>query len=286
MDKNIIIPNKKKVESIIDTLKKEGIEKLHILSDFDRTLTYAFVHGVERPSIISVLRDGKFLPHDYAKRAQALYDRYHAIGNDPEIPLEKRKKAMRTWWQTHFNLLIECGLNKETIKKAAFSKKIELRDGALDFLDFLEKHHIPLIILSSTGLGSEAISLNLKKYNRHSRNIHIISNGFNYDANGQVISIQQPIIHSLNKDETILKDFPHIHNQIKDRKNVLLLGDSISDLAMVEGFNYDNLLTIGFLNKDISTNINRYSESYDIVITHDASMDYINSLLKQLLPNT
>jgi hypothetical protein len=41
--KNIIIVNKNKYEKTLGNLKKDGVDKLHILSDFDRTLTKAFV---------------------------------------------------------------------------------------------------------------------------------------------------------------------------------------------------------------------------------------------------
>jgi hypothetical protein len=38
------------------------------------------------------------------------------------------------------------------------------------------------------------------------------------------IAAREPIIHSFNKDETVVKNFP-IYEEIKDRKNILLLGD-------------------------------------------------------------
>ena len=43
--KNIAIPNKKALEEKIEKIKKSGIKALHVISDFDRTLTKAIVRG-------------------------------------------------------------------------------------------------------------------------------------------------------------------------------------------------------------------------------------------------
>ena len=42
---NIIISNPKDLEEKIKGISKGGVNKLHVISDFDRTLTKAFVNG-------------------------------------------------------------------------------------------------------------------------------------------------------------------------------------------------------------------------------------------------
>ena len=85
----------------------------------------------------------------------------------------------------------------------------------------------------------------------------------------------------MNKDETMVHDFPEIYKRIKDRKNVLLMGDSIGDLGMIEGFDYDNLLKVGFLNDNVKENIKNYKKNFDVVITSDSDMKYIiNNILQ------
>lgn len=42
MPKNVIITNLKKLEKIKQKIAKDGADKLHILADFDRTLTKNF----------------------------------------------------------------------------------------------------------------------------------------------------------------------------------------------------------------------------------------------------
>lgn len=135
--------------------------------------------------------------------------------------------------------------------------------------------------MSASGLGVEAIKFYLQQQNCFFSNIHIISNEFVWDKEGFATSVKQPIIHSLNKDETLLKDFP-FYNMVADRKNVILLGDNPDDIDMVVGFPYENLLTIGFWNKPTSENQLVYEKSYDVLIKNDGSMTKVNEIIKQI----
>jgi cytosolic 5'-nucleotidase 3 len=282
MPENIITSNKEKLEKIKKTIAQGGADKLHILSDFDRTLTNAFVNGKSVPSLISILRDGNYLTPDYALKANQLYDKYHQIEIDPEISLGEKKKAMEEWWRAHFNLLIESGLNKEDLEKIARTEKIRLRSGFSEFADFLHLRGIPLIIISSSGLGSDNIAMYLEKEGKLYDNVHIVSNSYEWDESGKAIRVNEPIIHTMNKDETSVQDYPFF-KEIKNRKNVLLLGDSLGDVGMVKGFDYDNLLKVGFLNEKIEERLKDYSLNYDLIILNDSSMDYLNQLLKEII---
>ena len=282
MKENIVISNQEELEKAKKAISESGAEGLHVIADFDKTLTTAFVNGEKIPSIISVLRDGNFLTPDYAKKAHELYNRYHPIEIDPKIPLEQKKRAMYEWWTTHFNLLIKSGLNKKDLKRVVESRKIRFRDGFAEFIDFLKAHNIPLVIMSSGGLGGDAISMYLSKEGKLYDNVYIISNSYEWDENGNAIAVKKPIIHVMNKDETAIQDFP-VFDEIKDRKNVLLLGDSLGDVGMVQGFNYDNLIKIGFLDENVDENLEHYKHNYDVVILNDYSMDYVNRLLREMI---
>jgi len=87
----------------------------------------------------------------------------------------------------------------------------------------------------------------------------------------------------MNKDETVLHKF-QFFNKIKDRKNIILLGDSLGDPDMVKGFGYENIIKVGFLNEKVKESLQKYSELYDVLILNDGNFDYINSLLKQITP--
>jgi 5'-nucleotidase len=279
---NIVIPDKNKLESVKAGIKIGGAEKIHVLADFDRTLTKAHDNGIFVPSLTSILRDGNYLTQDYAPRAQALFDRYHKIETDPSVPFDEKKKAMREWWKLHFNLLIESGLKYEDLEKIVDSGRIKLRDGCSEFFVFLEKHGIPLIIMSSSGAGREGISIFLKKAGKLTANIHIISNEFEWSQKGRALKVKEPIIYGMNKDETLTRDFPGAYAAVRGRENVILLGDGVSDVGMIKGFDFDHLIKIGFLNERIQENLASFKDSFDVVILNDGPMDCVNGLLGEL----
>jgi 5'-nucleotidase len=278
---NIIIENPERFNLLREKISEAGPEKFHILADFDRTLIRAFVNGKEVPSMLSVLREEGYLTSDYSEKAKALFNKYHAIEINPNIPKEEKKKAMREWWTKHFELLIKSGLNKKDIEKAVNSGNLKFRDGAKEFFEILKKLNIPLVIMSSSGLGGDAIKMFLEKEGCFFPNIHIIGNVFEWNENGNAAGVKEPIIHGMNKDETMLQNFP-VFEKIENRENVLLMGDSLDDVGMIEGFECENLIKIGFLNSNIEENLEKYKETFDVVITNDGDMIFINSLLKEL----
>ena len=261
--------------------REGGASKIHVLADFDRTLTKYFVGGEYIPSVISILRDGNYLSKDYKEQASALYDEYRPIEMDQKVDSETKRKKMEEWWRRHFDLLIRSGLNMEDLERVVKSNKIVFRNSALAFLDYLYKKRIPLVILSSNGLGGDSISMLLKRENVLYDNIHIVSNSFEWDERGNAIAVKEPIITSANKHEVNLENLA-IYNELKKRRNVILLGDSLGDLGMIEGFDYNRLIKIGFLNENVEEQLEEYRKKFDIVITGDGSFKYVNLLLKEV----
>ncbi|MEK7569038.1 MAG: hypothetical protein AAB497_02910 [Patescibacteria group bacterium] len=280
--KEIIISNPEKLEATKKAIADAGAEKLHVLADFDRTLTAVFLRGESVPPLMAVLRDGGYLTHEYAEKAEVLFKKYHPIEVDQSIPFEEKKVAMDKWWREHFDLLIESGLKKGDLEEVIASGKVKLRDGFAEFADLLNARKIPLVIMSSNGLGTESVALYLKQVGKLSDNVHIICNEYEWDAEGRAVGVREPIIHALNKYETAIQDFPAF-DVVKERKNVIVLGDGLDDVGMVQGFEYDNLITVGFLNDKVEENKERYQKAFDVVLTGDASMEYINNFLKEVV---
>lgn len=89
----IQIPDSTNLEFIKKQIQVGGYNNLHILADFDRTLTYGAIHGIKTPSIISMLRDGNYLSPEYAQKAHALFDKYNRIELDPSISIAAKKNC-------------------------------------------------------------------------------------------------------------------------------------------------------------------------------------------------
>lgn len=280
MQNNIIISNQKNLERTIELISRDGAKNLHILSDFDKTLTKAFIEWQEVHSIIAQIREGNYLTPDYSSRAHALFDKYHPIEIDSKTPLKEKKKAMHEWWDTHFKLLAECGLDKKVMGEIVRKRKLRFREGALEFIDLLHQHNIPLVIMSAA--PGDMLRMYLEQEKRLYNNIYIVANLFEFGKNGKVIRVKEPIIHSMNKDETALQNFP-VFEVIKERRNVILLGDSLGDVGMIEGFDYSSLLKIGFLNENAKSNLGSYRRTYDVVILNDSDMNYVNELMMKII---
>lgn len=276
-NENIIIVNQQNLSDFLLAVKKDGFQSLHVLSDFDRTLTKPLVDGQPVPSLISILRDENYLTPDYPAKAKALFAKYHPIEIDPNISLENKKQAMDQWWTTHYELLIASKLTKKDVARAMQSPRLQLRPQAAEFIAFLHNDNIPLVIMSASGLGDELISAFLYHHHLDYPNIHIASNRFIW-KNDQAVGFIEPIIHSFSKNEAMLKDYP-FYSKIYDRQNVLLLGDGPADVEMINGFAYNKLLKIGFYNHQDDTRLPEFIKNYDIVI-RDESFAYINNLIQ------
>ncbi len=281
--KNFIIPNQEDFKSKLDEIIKGGVNNLHFLSDFDRTLTYDLIDGEKVPSVISVLRNEGYLDEDYSRRAKNLFAYYHPHEMDSSLSVEEKKEKMEEWWNTHFNILIEKGLNKKHLRRIAESKKIILRKGVNLFLEKVNEKNIPFVIFSASGCG-DAIEMLFKEKGIKYPNIYFLINRFYWDKEGSAVGIKEPIIHSFNKDETVIQETKDVYEKIKNRKNIILLGDSISDIGMVKGFEYDNLIKIGFLGNYNESQIEEYKENYDVILLNDSEFSPIyNDILNPIL---
>lgn len=279
---SVIVYEPDNLETIKQSIRSAGADSIHVLADFDRTLTYGSIDGIKTPSIISLLRDGNHLSEGYAEKAHALFDKYHPVEIDPETPVEEKKKAMMEWWTSHNALLVESGLEKSDLKDIVESGHVKFREGVSDFLKSLYEKNIPLVILSASGAG-DTIEMFFENSGMNYDNIIYVTNQFEWDNDGRAIGIKEPIIHSMNKDETVLENLPEIYARIKDRKNVILLGDGLGDLGMVKGFQYENLLSIGFLNDKVNELELSYREAFNVVLTGDGNFVPVNDLMGELL---
>lgn len=279
------ITNKSLVQGKIAAMQSWWAEKVHVLADFDRTLTKWFYEGKPISSIASFLYEDKwdYLPVAYQQAGKALFDHYYPIEQDPSIDPIAKKQAMDERWAKHLDILIQYKISKKILADIAQHKELQLRDACEQFFTLLRQHHIPLIIMSASGIGYDAIDafFHYKKINQS--NISIISNAFIRDTNGYAIGRKEPVIHSMNKSETTIAQFPDIYEKIHDRTNVLLLGDSLHDLEMVDGFVYDTMLSIGFCHSDKKEVRDLFMQTYDVVIFNDGDMQYPIEILKQIL---
>ena len=251
-------------------------EKLQVIADFDKTLTYW-----NQPSIIAVLYNYDYLSEDYSKKAKELEKFYMPKEEDRSIPFEERKNLMNERWVKHEQLLIESWLSKKHIENVVNSWILKLREGCHDMLDQLDSLWIPVIVLSASWLWTDSIAIYLQEHLDKHQKLYIISNEYDWDENWFAIWRKEPVITSLNKNETVIseKSFPEIYQEIERRKNIILLWDKIEDLDMAEGINPEVLLKIWFLNSWSDENLEFYKKYFDIVISWELGMQEIQKII-------
>lgn len=289
--KLIVINDQRSLDRKISAIRNAGPSKLQVIADFDATLTRYWVNGLRGQSSHGLLKQGN---PEYDAKRQALFEYYHPLEFSPAIPLEEKTKLMEEWWGKTHGLLIEGGLTYDAIKSSVANSNIAFRDGVVELFELLEEKDVPVLIFSA-GLADIIEEVLRQKVHRYFKNIKIISNQMVFDDSGRLVSFKGKLIHSLNKNEHALDMATPLHDQtggidsavadnasVKQRTNVLLLGDHTGDLGMSDGLNYENRISVGFLNDNIEKNLESYRKAFDIVYLNDRPMWGVVDLAAEL----
>lgn len=256
-------------ENTLDKIKTWTKDNTYILIDFDYTIT-----SKTSDTSWNILSKSGIVPKEYVKKRQDLYNRYGHLEIDETISLKKRTNYMNEWWTKHLNLLINYKISEETMNKVISNPTVmTLRDGAKEFFELTNKKSIPVIIISA-GIGN-FIKQFLINNNCYYDNVYLISNFIKFE-NGLSSGLTNEIIHTLNKNKVTLPT--KVQELIKDRPNIVLLGDNIGDINMIKEKDQSSALKIGFLEEKIKENKPFYEAAFDIVCTHSTFHEIINIL--------
>lgn len=279
---DIIISQHENFPALKKKIITGGAKQLYIISDFDRTLTTNFIKGRKSPSLITSLRDGKYLSPEYPAAAQALYDYYAPLEMDLSLDEQTKNSLMTEWYNRHFELLIKSGLNQESLIAAIDNSLANLRPLAPEFLTLLKEYNIPLFIFSASGLGISGLKYFFHKRGLLSDNMHFIANDFIWSDAGVALGVREPIIHSCNKDESMIAGF-NLNELIKKRPHTILLGDSLDDANMAKALPLRTILKIAFLNDRIKELLPVYKNRYDAIILNDGNFQLILDILQEII---
>lgn len=255
-------------------IKLDGFDKLHFVTDFDRTLTTVDLNNQTPSTSWAVFTD--ILGNSYTTERKKLFDIYRPVEINNSLDYSYRISQMETWWRKHLDLLIKYNVDKNILKNTVLSTSLKFREDLSDLFTFIDKNNIPCLIFSA-GIGDLITKLLNSRSISLSDNIHIISNFFTYNQTGTITGFKGEIIHALNKNEDVihLKKF---HTLIENRPNCILFGDTLEDVHMIHGMNHKVVIKIGFLN-DRTDLLEQFKDVYDIVITGGQSPMYIKEIL-------
>ncbi|KAG8009768.1 Cytosolic 5'-nucleotidase 3A [Nibea albiflora] len=271
-----------RVEQIICGLIKGGASKLQIITDFDMTLSKFAVNGKRCPTCHNIIDNCKLVTEECRQKLLQLKNKYYPIEIDPQLTMEEKYPFMVEWYvhthahthtSTHFlsyqniskgvyscvcryfkshTLLVEQRLEKDKLSEVVRESDAALRDGFEQFFDRLHQHNVPVFIFSA-GLG-DVLEEIIRQAGVYHPNVKVVSNFMDFDEN------------------------------LKEYCNIILMGDSLGDLSMADGApNVENILKIGFLNDKVEERLDKYLDSYDIVLVKDETLEVPNAILQKVL---
>ncbi len=254
----IYFNNEKKIDELKQKINKDNI---YVFMDYDKTITSSKSED-SWATTANKKAMGKAISNDLNK----FYEKYGPIELDYTIDIQEKEKYMLEWYEKSMNLYYTYHLTKEKLKECIYNSHLELREGAKDFLNKLYNRNIPVIIFSA-GIGN-VIEQFLKEKECYYDNITIIGNFIKFDKNGDMIKFSDNIIHTLNKNIDKLND-DKLKEKIEEKEYRVVIGDLVEDINMMGEYPEDKSLKIGFLNKNITENLEVYRKNFDIVLTEE-----------------
>ncbi|XP_061399942.1 7-methylguanosine phosphate-specific 5'-nucleotidase [Musca vetustissima] len=274
---NCKIKNPERLEKILNEFGRGGTDRLQLVSDFDYTITkQRKSDGSPVLSSFGILNACESLPQRFIDESKNLHNKYRPIEIDPHIPINEKIQCMIEWWTKTGELLVGFKLEQSEIDVVASKYKDSLRENSHQLFGTLNRLNIPVLVFSA-GLGNSVISV-LKQANVMYPNVNVISNFLQY-KNGVLDGFQKPMIHSFNKNETAL-DRHKYYDLVHNRDHIIVMGDSLGDADMANGVPASShIIKIGFLYDHAEASLEKYMNTFDIVLVDDQTMNVPLALL-------
>ncbi|XP_052758763.1 7-methylguanosine phosphate-specific 5'-nucleotidase-like [Galleria mellonella] len=278
---NVHIKNEETLLEKLNKIISQGHEKLQIVTDFDHTLTrHIKDDGTPVLTSFGMLTACPSVPQHYKDEDMRLSAIYKPIESNGCISVEEKTKHMVDWYVAANSLLKGMIFPKNELTKVAEGLKDCFRSGVEHLIEWSESNKVPVLIFSA-GLGDCVVAA-VKSSNLMRGNVKVVANFLAMNERDEIVGMQGEIIHTLNKNETAIKNTEY-YGMVKDRSNVLLMGDNIGDAGMAEGMEHcDVVIKIGFLSCKVEENLQNYMDKFDIVLVNEHTLDVANALIDLL----
>jgi len=256
--KHFTFQDKDKALRKIEKTISDGKNNLHLLVDFDRTLTIG--KDKDNRDFTSWNALTKLLPEEALAKQQALYKKYRPI----EASGKMTNKQGEDWARQVLKIFVENEINLLKLEED-FANNNSIRSHTKAVFEACEALEIPIVILSA-GI-KQTIDIWSKNYFVYPT--LTIATNLIVDKKGKIIGWDKDIIHVANKREKGHKNFSEIKNK---RPNVILIGDAIEDADMADGD--ENILRIRINNPredealDQAAFANQTFEKFDLMINN------------------
>uniref|UniRef100_A0A914DIF7 5'-nucleotidase n=1 Tax=Acrobeloides nanus TaxID=290746 RepID=A0A914DIF7_9BILA len=281
---SVHMKNPELVEKKLKQMAVDGLDRLMIISDFDFTLSRHKDKNGEKCWSTHGVFDAvaRVMNPELKQMFDELYKKYFSIEFCPLMTVEEKIPYMIEWWDQSHAHIVNAKFSRETIEGFTSNSRIFLRERAEELIGALSEHEIPLIVFSA-GIGNIIETVMRNQLGAIPETMHIISNLMIFDDQDICADFTKPLIHTFNKNSSVITGDQPFYNQIVGRTNVILMGDSLGDIHMDVGVEHEGVaLKIGFLNINFDTLLAKYLDSYDIVLVDDQTMEIPINILDHL----
>ncbi|GAO50213.1 UMPH-1-domain-containing protein [Saitoella complicata NRRL Y-17804] len=290
----------RKVERIL----ADGGENLHIISDFDMTLTKYWIKdrktGEKRRGVSShgVMKYMPGMTLELLEKEDALVEKYYPIEMSPHLTVAQKIPHMEAWWNSAHDILASINLSRSDLTSTLKNYPFQFREGAKELLHAAHERGVEVSVFSAgvgdvivEGMKPLGVPITQDLSAKGEGVVKVVANRMKWtgdEPEDKCVGFHDPLIHSFNKGEHTLSSpseptEPNVPTSTSHRPNVLLLGDSLGDIHMKDGYPHKNSLSVGFLNVDEDMWLDRYLEVFDVVISgEDESMDWVSFLIGSL----
>lgn len=281
-----------KLSKKIDRFKKDGVNNLKVVTDFDMTITKCHVPAGFGHSSHAMFECYSKFPAEFREKQKILLKKYMPIERDFTLSHEERLKAVIEWWNLSHGAIIDLNINKndlpDIIDEGYSTGRYVIRPGVKEFLNHCFSENIPVTIMSA-GLQTIIEYMMVREgypqvQNDHSK-LSLVANNLIFDDNTGFLTDFGPLVHPFSKKDA-LEAYLHTDPSRKNRLNSICMGDMLHDAKVMHGIdsNGEEIL-IGFLNnlQASEQEVQVYLENFDIVVMKDGSMDVAEKLVKYVI---
>jgi len=212
--------DQKRVEAKVKRFTTVGRGKMHILFDFDRTLTF----NSEGEDVTSwhILRS--HLPQEGQKQYDSFFQKYRTL----EIQKKLTQADAILWWEQILSLAKEHEVNMMEVERD-FLSKANARPYAQELFRLCQETGIPTVILSA-GIA-DFINIWCSRYGIAPK--VILSTKLSIGEGGKITGWEEKtLVHVLNKKEMGHSELTRIRTT---HPFTVLIGDGLEDANMIEG---------------------------------------------------
>ncbi|XP_028161838.1 7-methylguanosine phosphate-specific 5'-nucleotidase-like isoform X1 [Ostrinia furnacalis] len=281
-NENVHVRNEQELLEKLNTIIKDGHGNLQIVTDFDHTLTkHSLENGSPVLTSFGMFRECPSIPQEYKDEDNRLADIYKPIERDPHMSLEEKTKHMVDWYNAAHAQLKGVTFPRQELMAIGHKMIDSFRDGVHELVSWSQRQQVPVLVFSA-GLG-DSVQAALTAAGFLLPHVKVVSNFLAIGDNDKIVGIKgDDVIHTLNKNETAIKNTEY-YEMVKERRNVLLMGDSIGDARMAEGMEHcAAVVKLGFLGHNVRDSLPKYQSQFDVVLVNEPSVRLPNAILQLL----